>query len=126
MRKNIALVSLFIFFAFSLFLNLAAFGERIRLNGTIEELNQVLVYDLEYAKAVDNVREELAQYAWYADTMIDAKLNNDQNTFNQNLFFKMSAVYKINEATISAKMVKNTRSEYIRNTKYVGQIKSIE
>lgn len=126
MRKNIALVSLFIFFAFSLFLNLAAFGERIRLNGTIEELNQVLVYDLEYAKAVDSVREELAQYAWYADTMINAKLNNDQNTFNQNLFFKMSAVYKINEATISAKMVKDTRSEYIRNTKYVGQIKSIE
>lgn len=126
MRKNITLVSLFLLLAFSLFLNLAAYGERIRLNGTIEELNQVMVYDLEYAKAVDNVREELANYAWYADTMIDAKLNNDQNTFNQNLFFKMSAVYKINEATTSAKMIKDTRSEYIKNTEYVSQIKSIE
>lgn len=103
-------------------MNLAAYGERIRLNGTIGELNAVLVYDLEYAKAVDNVREQLAQYAWYTDQMLEASVNSDKKLFDENRFYRMSAVYAVNEATTSAKDIKNKRSEYIKNAKYVNQI----
>ncbi len=122
MRKNLAIVALFVFLCISLFLNLAAWGERIRLNGTIAELNEVLVYDLEYAKAVDNVREQLAHYAWYGDEMIDARQENDTARYGSNMVLKMSAAQYINNATESAKMVKDNRSEFIQNAKYVNQI----
>lgn len=122
MRKNLAIIALFVFLCISLFLNLAAWGERIRLNGTIAELNEVVVYDLEYAKAVDNVREQLATYAWHSDKMIEANQNNDSAAYGSNMMLKMSAVQYVNEATASAKSVKDQRSEYIKNAKYVNQI----
>lgn len=122
MRKNLAVIALFLFLCFSLFLNLAAWGERIRLNGTIEELNTLIVYDLEYAKAVDNVREQIAQYAYYGDQMIDANQENDSKKYGSAMVYKMSAVQYINEATTSAKMVKDKRSEYIKNVQYTSRM----
>lgn len=122
MRKNLAVIALFVFLCISLFLNLAAFGERIRLNGTIAELNEVMVYDLEYAKAVDNVREQLAHYAWYGDKMIEANQNNDSAAYGSNMMLKLSAVQYINEATTSAKMIKDNRTQFVQNAKYVNQI----
>jgi hypothetical protein len=122
MKKNLAVVFLFVFLCISLFLNLAAWGERIRLNGTISELNEVVVYDLEYVKSVDYVREHLASYAWHADRMIDFCISSNKKYFDENRFYKMTDFYNINQATASAKQIKDQRSSYINNAKYIDKI----
>lgn len=122
MRKNFAIVALFVFLCFSLFLNLAAFGERIRLNGTIEELNQIAVFDHEHILAIDEVREQMANYAWHADMMIDACAESDKKSFDENRFYKMQDVYAINQATGSAKLIKDNRANYVQNAKYISRV----
>lgn len=98
------------------------YGERIRLNGTIGELNDIAVFDHEHILAIDEVREQMANYAWHADMMINACVENDKASFDENRWNKMQDVYAINKATESAKLIKDQRAEYVRNAQYIGRV----
>ena len=122
MKKNFTIVVLFGFLCVSLFLNLAAFGERIRLNGVIDEMNQSEEHTFKYVNAQSDLNNALYEYCQVQKDINAATLKNDDKRLMEAIGKLPDAVKNVDTTTEIVDKARDERSAFIKNTKYVSRV----
>lgn len=106
----------------SLFLNLAAYGERIRLNGTIEELTKAEMFTIEYINAQAENNNALRIFSQNQNETNVAILRGDDKKLAELIAVMPTLADRVEKTASATASIREKRLDFINSIKYANKV----